>query len=262
MRAARLVALATGLGAGVGACGNAPSSATNAFGDVMMTVTVPDDTLIRTADYTIESDDMSRARMTGTMGGTQALHQVQKLFTHVPVGDYVASARAEATDHQSVCEGSLPVKVTKGAIARVHVAAMCRGSGGHVVVGIGVNCHATPLVDFLVSPVSAHVGEVVVGRASPLRQDGGALTYAWTAPSGTFADAKASQTAFTCALPGPVEVSLKVTDAEGCAQSHSAMVTCLAVPDGGLDARDGGADVTVKDAADASDGSSDASDGG
>jgi hypothetical protein len=210
-------------------------------GDVMMTVTVPDDVLIRAADYTI--DDMSRPPLTGTMGGTQALHQVQKLFTHVPVGDYLASARAEATDRQSICEGSSPVKVTRGAVARVHVAAMCRGTGGHVVVGIGVSCRATPLVDVLVSPVSAVVGESsVLGRTFLVRQDGGALTYEWSAPSGTFADPKAPQTAFTCAQPGPVELKVRVVDDEGCEQTHSAIVTCVPAPDGGADA-DGGGDV-------------------
>jgi hypothetical protein len=232
-----LVALATGPGAIAGGCGG---SSPSGFGDVMLSVTVPGDVLIRSADYTIDND--TSVPIAGTIEAPAAVHDVAKLITHVPVGAYAVTARADSTDRKSVCEGTASIKVTKGATARVHLDADCHG-GGHVVVAFGVDCRATPLADLLVSPLTAYVGESVLGSAVAARPEGGALSFEWSAPSGTFSEPKASRTAFTCATPGPVEIAVQVTDAEACVQKKSAVVTCVAPPDGGPDARaDGGKD--------------------
>jgi hypothetical protein len=235
-----LVALAAGTGAGAGGCG---SDAPSGFGDVMLTVTVPGDVLVRSADYELESQ--ARTPMTGTLTADAPVHDLNKLIAHVPVGQYTATAHAEATDHRSECEGTATLEVTKGATARAHVVGNCRGAG-QLVVTFGVDCRATPLVDLLVSPLAASVGEQVIARADPARPDGGALAYAWAAPSGTFSDQKARQTAFTCGAVGPVELTLHVVDSQACEQTHSATVTCLPplpVPDGGADTGDAWADI-------------------
>jgi hypothetical protein len=202
----------------------------------MVSVVVPGDVLIRSASYTVAGDDQP---MTGTITADSAVHEVDKLITHVPAGDYTVSAHADSTDRQSVCEASLPIRVSKDTVARVRLAPSCKGSVGNVIIGIGVNCLSSPLFNLLVSPESARVGESVLGRASAARPDGGALTYVWSAPSGTFSDPKAEQTMFTCATPGPVEVKVQVTDDQSCQQSLSAVVTCLPRPDGGADANAG-----------------------
>jgi hypothetical protein len=224
-----LVALTAGTGMGSGGCGG---EGTPNFGDVMLTITVPGDVLVRSAEYTIEGQ--GRASLSGTILAGAPVHDVDKLIAHVPVGDYVATGRAEATDHLSTCQGTAAVKVMKAATARVHVDASCHGAG-HVIVGIGVNCRATALADLLVSPRSARVGESVIARAAGARPEGGALTFAWSAPSGTFSDPSAAQTAFACGAPGPVELTLRVTDSQSCQQTLSALVICLPAPDGGPD---------------------------
>jgi hypothetical protein len=226
------VALAMGFGASVGGCG----SASHAFGDVIMTVTVPDGVRIQSASYTL--DDMVDAPSMGVIGGSQPAQQLIELIAHVPVSDqYVANVQAESADGQMGCVGSAPVTVMDGVTTRVQIALQC---GGQVLVGIGVSCNETPLVDLLVSPLAVPVGAYVIARAASTRPDGGALTFAWSASPGVFADPTSSQTNFTCTQVGPVTLALQVQDDELCKQSYSAMVTCLSPVDGG--SVDGGSD--------------------
>jgi hypothetical protein len=199
-----------------------------------MTVSVPAGVQVQSAQFTI--DDKMHLPMEGIVGGPQPEAQFVELIQHVAAGDrYVATVQAESTDGQMVCSGSAPVEVMDGVTTRVQIALKC---GGHVLVAIGVSCLDTPLVDFLVSPLVTSVGESVVARADSSRPDAGPLTFTWSAPSGSFADAAASRTSFTCTQAGVVVVTLKVEDDELCQQSYSSTVTCLGpdggIPDGGL----------------------------
>ncbi len=219
------VALAMGLGVSAGGCGNK----SHAVGDLIMTVTVPDGVQIQTASYTL--DDMVDAPSTGVIGGAQPMQQFVELVAHVPASDqYVLTVQAESADGQMGCMGSAPVTVMSDATTRVQVALKC---GGHVLVGIGVSCDATPLVDFLVSPVSATVGAYVIASAESARPDGGPLTFTWSGSPGVFGDGGASQTTFTCTKPGPVTIKVQVQDDELCQQSYSSTVTCLSPFDAG-----------------------------
>lgn len=200
-----------------------------------MTVTVPEGVEVQTATYTI--DDKIDPALHGTVSAAKPQQQLVKTLTHVPPSDdYTATVHASSVDGQRVCDGTTSFKVAKGATTRLEVPLTCAGGPGRVVVGIGVSCHESPLVSFLVSPLVAPVGQVVIGRAASARPDGGPLTFAWSAPSGTFATPTESQTEFTCTRPGPVEVTLKVQDDEQCQQSPSVLVTCLDIGDGGEDA--------------------------
>jgi len=59
--------------------------------------------------------------------------------------------------------------------------------------------------------------------------DSDELTFRWSAPVGTFADATASQTRFFCpATPQPVAVTVIVTDGNGAAASDTFTVQCVA----------------------------------
>jgi hypothetical protein len=221
-----VVALAMGLGLGVGGCGGASQSP---VGDVIMTLTVPNGVQVQSAQFTI--DDKVHPPAVGIVGGPQPEAQFVELIPHLPVSDqYVMTVQAESTDGQMVCSGSAPMKVMNGVTTRVQIALTC---GGHVLVAIGVSCLDTPLVNLRVSPLEASVGSAVEVSADPARPDAGALTFTWSAPSGTFSDPGASQTTFTCTKAGLVEITLQVEDDELCQQSDSAMVTCLG-PDGGV----------------------------
>jgi hypothetical protein len=229
----RLGVIVVALAIGVGLCAAGCGSSTPSYGDVIMTVTVPDGVQVSAVQYTM--NDNVNAPSTGVVGGPQPEHQYVELVAHVAPSDhYTVTVQAESTDGQKTCEGSAPFKVMSGVTTRVQIALKC---GGQVLVGIGVSCNDTPLVDVLVSPIAATVGSYVIGRAGSARPDGGPLTFTWSAPSGTFSDPNASQTNFTCTQVGPVKVTLQVADDEMCQQSYTSTVTCLPGPDGGaLDA--------------------------
>jgi hypothetical protein len=88
--------------------------------------------------------------------------------------------------------------------------------------------------------LSASPAEVVVGSSIALTASGhdtdagpSALSYAWTATSGTFANAAAATTSFTCTAAGPATLTLALSDgdpAASCADHLSVTVTCTAQP--------------------------------
>jgi hypothetical protein len=235
-RGAFLVVVATMLGACAAGCGGSAHS-----GAVLLTVTLPADVQVQAAGYTL--DDEVNPPVRGTVSAPRPQSQLDKLIPHVPSGyEYGATVNATSPDGQKACEGSASFKVTRDATTRVQVALTCRGGRGQVVVGIGVSCRQVPLVSFVLSPLVAPVGTYVIGRAEGVRPDGGPLTFAWAAPSGTFASPTESQTTFTCTQVGPVEVTMKVKDDEACEQTYSAVVTCTEPAEGGRNGGDAGAD--------------------
>lgn len=96
-----------------------------------------------------------------------------------------------------------------------------------------------------VTPTTVTVGEAIAVSARPMVPGGaadggaGALSVAWTAGSGGFADASAVGTTFTCAEAGPVTITVSVSDGV-CATSVSAAVYCLGRLDGGAGGGSGG----------------------
>jgi hypothetical protein len=84
-----------------------------------------------------------------------------------------------------------------------------------------------------VVPDQADVGRSVILTATITSDvDAGTPVFAWSAPSGTFADSGASSTSFTCTVPGNVPVTFVVVR-EGCTETLSASVNCGATADSG-----------------------------
>lgn len=107
-----------------------------------------------------------------------------------------------------------------------------RPDGGGV--GIMGRTNDCPVVTADVEPSIVHWGEPV--KASAFRTtdpDNEVLTYAWSAPTGTFVDAKAGETYFMCTVSGPVTLTIAVTDRSGCSQKAMLGIFCLGMPDGG-----------------------------
>lgn len=85
-----------------------------------------------------------------------------------------------------------------------------------------------------VSPTQAWPSDPV--RVSAFRSvdpDNDVLTYAWTATSGTFLDARAGETYFRCAEPGSVKLTLTIS-ARTCEEKTSASIFCLGASDAGM----------------------------
>jgi hypothetical protein len=100
--------------------------------------------------------------------------------------------------------------------------------------------NAVPVIDSLVASASAVVpgGTVTLSATAHDPNTGDSLTYAWTAPAGTFGSASSATTAWTApAATGPVPLMLTVTDPHG---ASAAMTVTLSVRTSA-----GGADIDV-----------------
>jgi len=99
---------------------------------------------------------------------------------------------------------------------------------GSVQVDAGVLPGICPSIDGIeANPQETTVGHSVLLSASASSFDPGAtITYAWSAPSGTFDTLTAADVHFTCTTRGLVTVTLTIADGSGCGDSLPIDVQC------------------------------------
>jgi len=135
---------------------------------------------------------------------------------------------SDAGNSGIVCTGSASFNVTAGATTSTQVKLQCKTppkTGGVLVNGTVNIC---PVIDSLsIAPAETTVGNAVGLSASGSDADKlpSALSYAWTATSGTIAGAGSANASLTCTTVGPVTVTLTVTDGD-CTDTLSQTVTC------------------------------------
>jgi hypothetical protein len=107
------------------------------------------------------------------------------------------------------------------------------GDSGDLQVGASTfNCATVNYVSAMPSEVK--VGHSVIVSASATGPDPTALTYAWSAPSGTFSAPSSPSSSFTCTAAGTVPVTLQLgdgtlPDGSACDPAHSTttlQITC------------------------------------
>jgi hypothetical protein len=84
------------------------------------------------------------------------------------------------------------------------------GSQVTLVSGASFNCAA--LTNVSAVPAEAFVGGSIALTASASGPVPSSLTYAWSAPSGSFDQPNAASTHFQCTVPGPVSVTVTAAD--------------------------------------------------
>lgn len=190
-----------------------------------LAVTVPADVEVRELTYQLLGNGIKP--LVSTWGTEEPQHQFQKLIPQVPPGtSYHLTVTAKSVDQRSTCLRETIVDVQPDAITHVHAALSCNGGEGSIVISVGVACTKVQLATFMVSPLSAHLGETISLSAMPLT-DAGVLTYQWTAPSGTFDNAQGSQTAYRCDKAGHIVLNLLVVARDICQENHSIEIDCL-----------------------------------
>ena len=98
-------------------------------------------------------------------------------------------------------------------------------------VTVTVVAPAAPTVTVAANPTSVRPGGTVQLTATAEDPDGGEVTYAWSAASGSFdATDQATATWTAPAAPGPEEIQVTVTDDEGETASDTVTVTVVAAP--------------------------------
>jgi acid phosphatase len=155
----------------------------------------------------------------------------------IPAGNgFSITLSGTSTDGGTTCGGSASFNVTAGNTTTVPVALDCHESHYTGSVLVNGNINVCPLVDGVdASPAETFVGGTIALNATAHDTDNGPspLSYAWSAPSGTFGSPSAANTTFTCTAAGPVVVSVKVSDGDpsaGCADTFNTTVTCTADP--------------------------------
>ena len=102
--------------------------------------------------------------------------------------------------------------------------------GGSVVINVTTPSTDCPNVTgIMAAPYGVNVGSSAVATATIKMPEAGPATIQWTAPSGMFTDPTAAQTAYVCATPGSVSLSVTATFG-GCADTATVPIDCLAQP--------------------------------
>ncbi len=141
---------------------------------------------------------------------------------------YSLTLTGTSTDGQTTCSG---------ASAAFNVVA-----GGTTSVSIAIDCHSAPTTGSiqingtinvcpLITSVSANppIGNVISLASVANDPDAApqALTYTWTTASGTLSSTTAQNPTLTCSAPGPVALTLTVSDGDpGCVATFKVAVTC------------------------------------
>jgi hypothetical protein len=178
----------------------------------------------------------------GTINTSDA-NATASVYTSVPAGSgYVAVLTADIvppTGNPAYCTGtSAPFDVVAGQERMVTVQLVCgggtptQGSGSGNINGTVVAGDNCPLLtSWMASPlqVSAPNGLVDVSATATDADVTETLTYQWTATAGTFANAAAPTTKYTCTSAGMQTLTVKVTDNHvptTCSASQSFPVNC------------------------------------
>jgi hypothetical protein len=203
---------------------------TESIGEVNLAVVLQGGIVVNTVNYTVTGSGLSK---TGTIDVSHS-STISAVIGGLPAGgpDTIALS-ATSADGMVNCAGtSAPFSVTPHQTTSVNVALDCHEtphSGSVLVNGVINIC---PLVD----GVSADPSDIAVGFPVALTvaahdSDGGPspLSYHWSAASGAFSDPTSATPTFTCNVPGPVTLTVSVSDGDptpGCADSLTLVITC------------------------------------
>jgi 5'-nucleotidase len=227
-------AMALGLSCGIAACsdgGQQPTiSSSESAGELSLKLQLASGASLSTASYAITgpagyskagSIDVSRSsKVSATIGG-------------IPAGaGYTITLSATSTDASTACSGSATFGVTAHQITPVTVPLTCKEKPrtGSILVNGALNI--CPIVDGIdANPAEVSVGASLVlgGLTHDTDAAPAALSFQWSASSGTLSSATVANPTFTCSTAGPVTLSLTASDGDvtpGCADTTTTTVTC------------------------------------
>lgn len=155
---------------------------------------------------------------------------VSALIGGIPASDgYTITLGATASDG-TTCVGSQAFSVLPNATARVVVHLQCKQAPKSGSVLVNGTLNVCPLIDGIsANPAEVNVGGVIALEATTHDADSGpdAISFAWTATSGTFADATRANVELTCQEPGTTTLTLTVSDGDtGCTEVMTVPVQC------------------------------------
>jgi hypothetical protein len=184
-----------------------------------MQLTLPGGETVNSVNWTvtIPSGDGGTTVVQTGMVNVQNSTTVSFLVGGIPPGNgYTITLNGMSSDGLATCVGSAMFNVTARTTTNVSVLLQCNTpaseAGSAQVTGTAYSCASVSSIS--VSPAEVNVGSsaAVTAMATGPLGEGGALTYAWSAPSGTFDTPNAASANFTCSAAGPVTLTLTVSD--------------------------------------------------
>jgi hypothetical protein len=196
-------------------------------GDLAVELYLPGDVTLVSVRYQLSGNGITPIIEEIAINGAPT--STSALFARLPTGpNYELDVSATSADVRISCRASARAEIWTGKTTNLFIPLHCQGpaSGTAVVTASVISC---PQIRFLsAAPLTTSVGGSVDLAAEAVTPDGATPIYAWTAVTGTFSDAIAPASRFTCAAPGPDTITLTV--ANGSCTAHTSIgVTCVSV---------------------------------
>jgi hypothetical protein len=184
-------------------------------GALGMTLTVPGGEMLAAINWVITGPNGSSAIVQQGTVNVQNSASINFLVSGVPSGSgYSVALSGTTTDGASTCAGSatfaVAARTTTNVTANVFCSARVQDAGSVNVGGEIYSCATVNGISAM--PSETTVGGTIALSASATAPNGGTVTYAWSAPSGTFSAPTAANTGFTCTTGGAVTVTVTVGD--------------------------------------------------
>jgi hypothetical protein len=145
---------------------------------------------------------------------------------------YAITITANTSDGTASCAGTAGFAVVAGATTAVSVNVSCHQAPHTGSVSVNGTINVCPVAN----GVSANPSDIDVGfptsvSVNAVDPDNGPspLAYHWSAPTGSFSSTTAASPTFTCTAPGPVTLTVSISDGDPlatCAATTSLVVTC------------------------------------
>ncbi|MEY4513989.1 MAG: hypothetical protein RLZZ450_6111, partial [Pseudomonadota bacterium] len=198
--------------------------------------------VLDTIDYEITGVGFTR---TGSLSVPGTGTTFSSTITEIPVGQghrlrLTSRARGDAG---VACVGDAVFGVVQNATTQVDVTLLCDTldtSGAAAINGAFNVCPAVTSTTFTPT-VQTVGGTIALGlTARDVDHAPSALSYSWSAASGSFANATSATPTFTCTTAGAISIQYSVSDGS-CSRGGVLPVTCSGAVDGGTNGADGGA---------------------
>jgi hypothetical protein len=191
---------------------NRPGDATGTLG---MALTLPGGATINTIAWVITGPN--GASTVATQGTVNVQNSLSVAFTvgNIPAGsNYAISLSGTSTDGTVTCAGSMQFNISARATTNVTDLLQCNGAiseaGSLAIVGQAYDCAAWSGVTVL--PSETAIGGSIALAATATAANPAGLTYAWSAPSGSFSAPTSASTNYSCTTAGTITLTLTVGD--------------------------------------------------
>jgi uncharacterized membrane protein YgcG len=190
---------------------------------------VGDGAVINAVDYEITGNGMIPMGGTIDTSAPGATASVESFG--IPPGEgYVVTMVATSVGGTLMCGGAASFDVGVGVSTEVDVMLHCKGTErfGGVRVNGKLNICAE-LEKVIVAPLQTSNGYALDVRAQASDEEGDAVEYSWIATGGSFDDASAAQTIFTCTEAVAEQITIEISDDQFqyCVDAWTIDVNCV-----------------------------------